>query len=233
MKKYAVVGVVFAVLVIFGLAISKTSRNVNYDDYNLGTVLSGTTDNGNIADHVKGNPDAPVLLYEYADYQCPGCATLNPRLNTLLEEYGDQLGVVYRNYLLSYHQNGTAAASAAEAAALQGYWKEYADLLFANQNSWGYASADERNGVFEEYFVQVAGDQADLDKFRADMTSAEVSKKIKFDMGAGNYVGVDSTPTLMLNGEKLDVSGHSKVEDFLKFMRETIDAELEKKGASE
>ena len=230
MKKYTVAGVVVAVIIIIcGAFFFKNSQNVNYDDYDLNTILVGTADNGNIADHVKGSATAPVILYEYADYQCPGCATLNPRLNTLLEEYGDKLGVVYRNYLLSYHQNGTAAASAAEAAALQGYWKEYADLLFANQNTWGYSSAEERNGVFEEYFTQVAGDAGDLERFRRDMGSAEVSKKIKFDIGAGNHIEVNSTPTLILNGEKLDFSGHSKTEDFLQFMRETIDAELAKK----
>ena len=117
MRKYAVAGVIVAVVAILvGAFALKSSQNVDYKSYDLNTIISGNNDNGNIADHVKGNPDAPVLLYEYADYQCPGCATLNPRLNTLLDEYGDKLGVVYRNYLLSYHPNGTAAA-------LQGHWK--------------------------------------------------------------------------------------------------------------
>ena len=230
MRKYIITGAIFAVVAFLcGAFIIKNAQIVNYDNYDLNTILPGDEANGNIADHVKGNPDAPVLLFEYADYQCPGCATLNPRLNTLLDEYGDKLGVVYRSYLLSYHQNGTAAASAAEAAAMQGYWKEYADLLFSNQNSWGYASGDERTEYFEKYFTQVAGDKGDMEKFRKDMASSEVSKKIKFDIGAGNVVGIDSTPTLMLNGEKINVAGHSTTDDFLNFMRETIDAELEKK----
>ena len=218
--------VAFVALVIFGLA-SKESEKVDYEKYDPNTFIEGNSDNGNIADHVKGDLDkAKVVIFEYADFQCPGCANANPRVNTLLEEYDGQLAIVYRNYLLSYHQNGTAAASAAEAAGLQGYWKEYADMLFSNQSTWEYASADERTNMFVDLFREVSGGSGDYEKFRSDMKSKEVSKKLSFDQGLGKIVDIQGTPAFYLDGEKIDFSGASGEEDFLDAFRTKINEKL-------
>lgn len=224
---------IVSVLVVFfiGLVVwslnAKQSSEVHYSEYNFNSVIAGNDDNGNIADHIKGNPDAPVKIFEYADFQCPGCATSNPRVNTLLEEYGDKLAVVYRNFLLSYHKNGTAAASAAEAAGLQGYWKEYADILFSNQSTWEYASATERTSMFVDLFRNVTNGNGDLAKFEKDMGSAEVAKKITFDQGIGKRVDVQGTPAFYLDGELIDFSGAGAEADFLELFRSKIDAKLE------
>ena len=121
MKKvrgFSVVGVIIGVAVVAFLAIATyfivdgNNKATDFGEYNFYSVIEPTKDNGNIGDHVKGNADAPVLIFEYADYQCPGCASINPRVNKAIEELDGKLGVVYRSFLLSYHQNGTAAASA-------------------------------------------------------------------------------------------------------------------------
>lgn len=232
MKRVLVVLIVIAALGAGGFWVWSSGwlNSVNYDNYDFNALIEGDQYNGNIADHVKGNPEAPVLIFEYADYQCPGCGTTNPRLNKLLEEYGDQLGIVYRNYLLSYHQNGTAAASAAEAAGLQGYWKEYADHLFANQTEWEYAGPKDRTDIFKNYFTTVSNGEGDLDRFEADMGSSVVSKKIRFDMAIGKRVEVSATPALFINGEQIDFSKAGTEELFLTLMREKIDAALAAKG---
>ncbi len=203
---------------------------VDYSQYDLNSILSGDENSGGIGDNVKGNPDAPVKIFEYADYQCPGCSTVNPRLNQLIEEYDGKVAVVYRNFLLSYHQNGTAAASAAEAAALQGYWKEYADMLFSNQVDWEYASAYERTNIFVDYFERVSDGKGDVDKFRSDMTSSQVAAKIKFDMGAGQHIKVSATPALYLNGELIDFSGATETEAFMNRLREYVDKALKEEN---
>ena len=137
MKKFrgfSVVGVVVGVVVFVllgvgtALVIDGNNKATDFGEYDFYSVIEPTKDNGNIGDHVKGDADAPVLIFEYADYQCPGCASINPRVNKAVEESDGKLAVVYRSFLLSYHQNGTAAASAAEAAGLQGYWKEYGGM---------------------------------------------------------------------------------------------------------
>ncbi len=230
---FSVLGVIAAVLalaVLIGLAtwslMDKKANEVDYSKYDFNSIISGNDDNGGIGDHVKGDKNAPVIIVEYADFQCPGCASVNPRVNKLVEEYKGKLAVVYRNYLLSYHQNGTAAASAAEAAGLQGYWKEYTDMLFANQSNWEDIDADEREMTFSSLFEGVSDGQGDVDKFKADMKSKEVSKKISFDMGIGKKVDLPGTPAFYLDGEYIDLSSGKTEEDFYNTMRKKIDAKL-------
>ena len=214
MKKrgFSVVGVIIgvAVVVFIGIAtwlvIDGNNKATNFDDYDFYSVISPDVHNGNIGDHVKKDKDGtytgePVYIFEYADFQCPGCASLNPRVNQAVDELDGKLVVVYRNYLLSYHQNATAAASAAEAAGLQGYWKEYADKLFTSQSEWEYKSGSERTTLFEQYFTEVTKGKGDIEKFRKDLSSDEVSKKISFDMGIGKRITIEGTPAFFIDGQ--------------------------------
>ena len=215
MKKargFSVAGVIIGVVVValIGVAtwfvIDGNNKATNFDDYDFYSVIEGDSHNGNISDHVKTDKDGsytgtPVYVFEYADYQCPGCASLNSKVNQAVEEMDGKLAVVYRNYLLSYHQNATAAASAAEAAGIQGYWKEYADMLFTNQSEWEYLSGSERTLAFEKYFTQVSNGEGDLEKFRSDVSSDAVSKKISFDMGIGKRISVEGTPAFYVDGQ--------------------------------
>ena len=150
LKGFSAIALIIGIAVVVPIAIGAyavidgNNKATNFNDYDFYSVIEPTKDNGEIGDHVKGNADAPVLIFEYADYQCPGCASINTRVNRVVEQLDGKLAIVYRSFLLSYHQNGTAAASAAEAAGLQGYWKEYADKLFAEQSEWEYADTAER-----------------------------------------------------------------------------------------
>ena len=204
-------------------------------------MIEPTKDNGDIGDHVKGDPNAPVLIFEYADYQCPGCASINPRVNKVIEQLDGKLAVVYRSYLLSYHQNGTAAASAAEAAGLQGYWKEYADKLFAEQSEWEYASASDRTDLFNKYFEEVTDGKGDVAKFNEDIASEAVSKKISFDMGIGKRVDVSGTPAFYIDGQLISWGSEGSVtvngktiswdsqrsgDEFIKLIKEIVEAKV-------
>lgn len=201
-----IVALIASVFVIIAsiLVVNATLNATNYDDYNFYSIIQPDRHNGEIGDHVKGDKDAPVLVFEFADFQCPGCASINTRVNEAIKQSDGKLAVVYRNYLLSYHKNGTAAASAAEAAGLQGYWKEYADKLFLEQTEWEYASSSERTALFNQYFTEVTNGKGDLDKFNEDISSDRVSQKIKFDMGIGKRVGVKGTPAFFIDGQLID-----------------------------
>ncbi len=227
----AILVVLVAILVIGGIiwaGISKKASETDYSKYDINTVIGANEDNGNIGDHIKGNPDAPVKIFEYADFQCSACSTVNPRVNKILAEYGDKLAVVYRNFLLSYHQNGTAAASAAEAAGLQGYWKEYADKLFTNQSVWANASGDSRTDIFLDLFRSVTNGTGDEAKFVADMKSEEVKKKLSFDAGITKNLDIPGTPSFFIDGERIDFSNAKSADDYLEIFREKIDAKLNK-----
>lgn len=229
MKKktgYSVGGIVaaLAVVALLGIAtffiIDGNNKATDFNNYEFFSIIDATKDNGNIADHIKGydpttgtvtdNAEiakkAPVIIYEYADYQCSGCASMNVRLNNLIESLKGKVSLVYRNYILSYHQNGTAAASAAEAAGLQGYWKPYADKLFNSQSEWYYATGAERTALFNQYFSEVTGGKGDIEKFNNDIASEAISKKISFDMGTGQRIDIPATPALFIEGKYLDLS---------------------------
>lgn len=240
----AVIAAILAALLGFATysLIDGNSKMTNFNDYDFFSVIEPTVDNGNIGDHVKGSADAPVLIFEYADFQCPGCASMNPKVNKAIEALGGKLAVVYRNFLLSYHQNGTAAASAAEAAGIQGYWKPFADMLFDKQAEWEYASASERTTLFEQYFVEVSNGKGDTVKFLEDLGSKEVSKKISFDMGIGKRIDIGGTPAFYVDGQLIVWSGAGSLEingqtitwdsarstetDFVQLMKDIVNAKL-------
>lgn len=250
MKKFrgfSTVGAIIGVAVVAFLAIATffiidgNNKATDFSSYDFYSVIEPTKDNGNIGDHVKGSAEAPVMIFEYADYQCPGCASVNPRVNKAIEELDGKLGVVYRSFLLSYHKNGTAAASAAEAAGLQGYWKEYADKLFAEQAEWEYASASERTTLFNKYFEEVTEGEGDINKFNEDLASEAVSKKISFDMGIAKRIDVGGTPAFYIDGQLIDWGNAGEVtvngktitwdsarsgDDFVKLLKDIVAAKL-------
>ena len=201
-----IAGITATIFVIVAsiLVINANNNATNYNNYDFNSVIEPDEHNGHIGDHIKGDKDAPVIIFEYADFQCPGCASINTRVNKALEKSDDKLAIVYRNYLLSYHQNGTAAASAAEAAGLQGYWKEYADTLFKNQAEWEYATPSERTTLFNKYFTEITEGHGDLEKFNKDIASENVSKKISFDMGIGKRINLPGTPSFYIDDQRID-----------------------------
>lgn len=232
-----------AIVALIGVAswaiIDGNNKATNFENYDFYSVIEPTSDNGNIGDHVKGDPNAPVLIFEYADYQCPGCASINTRVNKVVEQLDGKLAVVYRSFLLSYHQNGTAAASAAEAAGLQGYWKAYADKLFSEQSEWEYASPSERTELFNKYFTEVTNGNGDLEKFNQDIASEAVSKKIKFDMGVGRRVDVSGTPAFFIDGQLISWGSEGSItingktiswdsartgDEFIKLIKDIVEA---------
>lgn len=231
-KKFGIIiGVIVAIfLVILGVNLTQNRRiKVNYDDYDLYTVIEPSEANGNLGDMVEGDKDAPVLLFEYGDYQCDACAPMNPYINQLIEEYDGKLALVFRTDIMDYHQNGTAAAAAANAAAMQGYWREYKDKLYSDQDDWFYSNASTRQGQFERYFTEVSKGQGDMEKFRKDMRSREVTQKITFDNGLSEKIGVEWTPSFYIDGERISQRDKSTTE-FLDELRAKIDAILAEKG---
>ena len=244
-KGFVAIGIMFGILILGLIAfaaykvIDGNNNATDFNNYDFYAIIEPTKDNGNIGDHVKGDKDAPVLIFEYADYQCQGCASYNPRINRFVEEMDGQVAVIYRSFLLPYHQNATAAASAAEAAGLQGYWKEYTDELFTNQMEWYSASASKRSELFEKYFEVATEGRGDMEKFKEDINSEAVSKKIKFDQGIAKRMNVQGTPAFYIDGQWINFSEAGSVtvdgktvtwdegrvgDEFVKLLKEIVKA---------
>lgn len=156
-------------------------------------------------DHVYGNRDAKVVLIEYGDFQCPGCASLYPTLKQVKEEYKDKVAVVFRHLpLTNIHPNAKAAAASAVAASRQDKFWEMHDKLYENQARWESATTDQRSSVFAG-FAQELG--LNMDKYRADAASTEVVDRVNRDFSAAKKAGIQlSTPTLVLNGQQLELN---------------------------
>lgn len=151
-----------------------------------------------VATHVKGNPDASVVLVEYSDFQCPACASFQPVITELMTEYGNKIRLEYKHFPLPMHRYAMPAAVATEAAGQQGKFFEFHDLLFANQGTWsGSASPN-------TFFIQYAGEIGlDVDLFKRQMNSSLLRDKVRADRNEGNELTVTGTPTFFLNGERM------------------------------
>lgn len=163
--------------------------------------------------HIRGGANAAVTLEEFGDYQCAPCGRLASTLLTLEHDYGTRIRLVFRQFpLVKVHAHALTAASAAEAAGLQGHFWEMHDLLFQNALSWGEErpmplrramdpsvreqAAAAVLSVFEGYASQIG---LDVERFRKDMASEEVRARIRADQQRGASVGVDRTPILFLD----------------------------------
>lgn len=164
--------------------------------------------------HALGSMDAPVMLEEFGDFECPPCGALHPVLKSLKSEFGTRLVIVFRQFpMVSLHKHATAAARAAEAAGLQGKFWEMQDLLYQNQTTWHEAS--DVTPIFEQYATTIG---LDLDRFKRDLMSEMVEKRIALDRERGYWIGVNGTPTVFLNGR--EVPADSLVKDKLRALIE-------------
>ena len=89
------------------LVIDGNNNATDFNDYDFYSVIEPDKNNGNIGDHVKGDKEAPVLIFEYADYQCPGCASINPKVNKAIEICNGLTGderEAYEKYVKDTHK---------------------------------------------------------------------------------------------------------------------------------
>jgi protein-disulfide isomerase len=146
--------------------------------------------------HTKGPANAPAQIEEFGDFQCPPCGLFHPILEQMEAEFGDQLRVTFREFpLVPTHQHALAAASAAEAAGLQGKFWEMHKQIYDHQNDWK-AQFDVRP-IFEGYAKAIG---LDVDRYNRDINSDIVAQRIFLDGKRAHSLGVQGTPTVFLNG---------------------------------
>lgn len=160
---------------------------------------------------------AKVTIVEFSDFQCPACKAANPIMKKVLTDFAGQVNFVYRHFPLPQHKNAVKAAEAAEAAGEQGKFWQMQDKLFEGQEEW--AEVGDPREKFLSYAQELG---LDMDKFKTVVDSKKFATKIDRDKGDGLTVGINSTPTFFINGEKNP--GVLTYEQF----REKIDQELQK-----
>jgi protein-disulfide isomerase len=172
--------------------------------------------------HVRGNPQAPVTLEEFADFQCPPCGQFAPFAEELLREYDSRLRVVFRNFPLPAHEHAREAAFAAEAAGFQGKFWEMHDTLYREQSAW--SKAPNARELFESYASTLG---LDMDQFKKDMDSDKARERVDSDHALGDSLGIKVTPTLFINKRPMEPQEKNP-----EGIRAAINAALEEKSKS-
>ena len=149
--------------------------------------------------HIRGNPDAPVTLEEFGDFQCPPCGKFSEFVEELLKEYNSRLRLVFRNFPLSGHEHAREAALAAEAAGLQGKFWEMHDTLYREQETW--TKAPNVRESFESYAGTIG---LNVDQFKKDMDGDKARERVDSDRALADFLGVKATPTLFINNRPVD-----------------------------
>lgn len=169
-------------------------------------------------DHVRGNRTAKVVLIEYGDLQCPACGSYYPILKELEEEFSENIAFVFRHFpLISIHPNAFSAARAAEAASKQGKFWEMHDRLFETQDVWGKVASNQQS-LFEGYAEELS---LNMDTFRTDFSGNAVADRINRDVASAKEFDVRSTPTFVLNGEKIENPG--TIDSFRALLKDAVE----------
>jgi protein-disulfide isomerase len=156
-------------------------------------LLDLTDDVDPDVDHVRGRQDAPVILLEYGDYECPYCGQAEMVVRELLDSFGDDLGYVWRHLPLSdVHPRAQMAAEAAEAAGAQGRFWDMHDTLLSHQ--------DELLPMHIRRYAEEMG--LDLERFTDDMHRRTHAPRIARDVASADESGVSGTPTFFINGRR-------------------------------
>jgi protein-disulfide isomerase len=150
-----------------------------------------------LVDHYQGLENAPIVLVEYGDYQCPSCGQAYPILKQVQKAMGDKLKFVFRNFpLAEIHPAAVNAATAAEVAAGQGKFWEMHDVIFEHQYNLSYS----------QLFKLASMAKLDVTQFEMEYAKEVYRKRIDADFESGVRSGVNGTPSFFINGEKYNGS---------------------------
>jgi protein-disulfide isomerase len=175
------------------------------------------SDTSGFRGYIKGSPQAPVEITEYADYQCPFCQTFATLQMPTIEERLINTGRLrwrYRDFPLQQHPFARLAAHSAACADEQGkYWDQHR-RIYEGQQEW--AEARDAGPVLRGY-AQTNG--LDLGRYDACMKSGKYAGRIQASLNEGMQVGVNSTPTLLVGDRlysgRLDSDAITKLVDSL------------------
>jgi protein-disulfide isomerase len=152
----------------------------------------------NADSHVLTDPaDAQVTVVEFLDFQCPGCGDLEPTMQELRADLGDEVRFVVRNFpLIDIHPNAVDAAIAAEAAADQDAYAEMHDALFANQDEW--TGLDDATDYFRDLADELG---LDLDAYDAAVADPATEERVMADRSDALELGLQGTPSIIVDGQ--------------------------------
>lgn len=177
-------------------------------------------------DHIRGNPDAAVVIVEYSDFECPFCKAFHPTLQQAMREYGSDIAWVYRQFPLDQlHSKARKEAIASECAAELGgndaFWK-FTDRFFE------LTPSNDRTNI-ETVLPQIAKEIGlDTAKFASCLESKKFDAHIEDDVQNATATGGNGTPWSIVvtkSGKKYPLSGAQPYES----VKQVIDQALKER----
>ncbi|MBP2411726.1 protein-disulfide isomerase [Arthrobacter stackebrandtii] len=223
--------VLCAVLVLAVIFVGEMARQDRLDD--AGAQLTaqpgpgtaeGTAPPVDLARRIADDPlavgavDAPVVMVEYSDYTCPYCGAYARKTQPeIVKKYVDsgQLRIEWRDLPVIGEQS-VSAAVAGRAAGEQGLFWEFNDAVYTAAPERGKADLSE--AVLVKFAEQVG--VPDMDKFKADLQSQELLERVHTDMRQGTGLGLNSTPTFVINNQA--IPGAQPMEVFSQVIDEAL-----------
>lgn len=159
-------------------------------------------------DFIRGNPNAPILVIEYSDYDCPFCKQFHDTMKRIMEEYGvtGKVGWVYRQFPLEQlHPNAPRISEAAYCVGDLGggdaYWK-FSDLIFSERD----INAPTNMTRLPE-FAATAG--VDKEKFNECLASGKFTERVQTSIAEGVAAGAQGTPysIVTVGGQQAVING--------------------------
>lgn len=154
----------------------------------------------------RGAQNAPVVLVEFADYQCPYCQQIESTLEKLQKQYPDKLAIVYKDLPLPNHPFAQKAAEAAHCAGAQGKFWDYHDALFANQGSFDRPQLDSLASRL----------QLDTSQFDACLDSGQQAAGVARSFAQGQALGLTGTPSFFVNNHFLSGADYASLDGLIK-----------------
>lgn len=161
---------------------------------------------------VKGSPEALVTIVEWASYQCPYCGKVQPTLEQIEKEFGNQVRFVFKQHPLPNQQNSGPAAEAALEAHAQGKFWELHNKMMANQQAISRAD-------IEKYAAEFG---MNVDALKAALDSGKYKEAVQKDVAVAGANGIRGTPNFLINGK--NVAGAQPFDNFKSAINEEIAA---------
>jgi protein-disulfide isomerase len=185
--------IIMAALVVLFIGVIIINKNGKSDNSNGSSSSQGTN-------YILGAGKKGVTLVEFGDFQCPACGTYYPIIEQVKQKYINDITFQFRHFpLVQIHPNAMVAHRAAEAAGRQDKFWEMYSLLYTRQQNW--VDSSNPTTIMDDYATELG---LNIDKFKSDFSSADVNDAISADIKLAQEAGANGTPTLVLDGKKLD-----------------------------
>jgi protein-disulfide isomerase len=160
---------------------------------------------------LRGSPDAPVVVVEFADYECQFCQQIQPVLDKVLADYKGKVAFAFKDFPLPMHANAQKAAEAAHCAQVQGKYWEFHDLLFST-----------RQFEISRLKENAQGLKLNVQSFDKCLDSGERADTVKKQFEESQALGLPGTPAFFVNGRLINPNGTVSYDT----LRQLIEEEL-------